>query len=156
MKASIKKFFTFSLSQTEEFVDNQDVVEVLNCPLKEMMCKVHLADIYKSYVQSELYRKEKDYLKSIDCLKIAFEKATELMDNPCTKCAQHFRLSIIKTMDNIHEELEETTKGIFGDKNYQPVYSKSVEVLNEFKNAKYLNTVHLNESKERFLGNFLN
>ncbi len=156
MKASLKKFLTFSLSQTEEFVDNQDVVEVINCPLKEMMCKVHLTDIYKNYVQSELYRKEKDYLKSINCLKTAFNKATELMDNPCTKCAQHFRLSIINTMVNIHDELEETSKGIFGDKNYQPVYLKSVEVLNEFKNAKYLNTVHLNESKVRFIGNFLN
>lgn len=156
MKASIKKFFTFSSSQTEEFGDNQGIVEVFNCPLKEMMCKMHLADIYKSYVQSELYRKEKDYLKSIDSLKIAFTKATELMDNPCTKCAQHFRLSIINTMVSINDELEDISKGIFGDRNYQSVYLKSVETLNEFKNAKYMNTVHLDESKERFLGNFLN
>ena len=156
MKASIKRFFSFSLSETEEFVENQDLVEVINCPLKEMMCKVQLAEIYKSYVQSELYRREKDYLKSIECLKAGFEKATELMDNPCTKCAQQFRLSIIKTMVNIHDELEEISKGIFGDKNYHSVYLKSIEALNEFNNAKFLNTVHLNESEGRFLGNFLN
>ncbi len=156
MKAGMKRFFTFSSSQTQEFIDNKGIVEVFNCPLKEMMCKVHLAGIYKNYVQSELYRKEKDYLKSIDCLKVAFAKAAELMDNPCTECTQHFRMSIINTMVSIHDELEVISKGIFGDRNYQSVYLKSVEVLNEFKNAKYLNIVHLNESKERFLGNFLN
>ncbi len=156
MKASMKKFFAISLSQTEQSVDNQDIVEVVNCPLKEMMCKAHLAEIYKSFVQSELYRNEKDYLKSIDSLKIAFTKATELMDNPCTKCAQQLRLSIIKTMVSINDELGDISKGIFGDRNYQSVYLKSVDVLNEFKNAKYMNSVHLNESKERFFGNFLN
>ena len=136
MKASMKKFFSISLSQPEEFVENKDVIEGVNCPLKEMMCKVHLADIYKNYVQSELYRKEKDYLKSIDSLKIAFAKGTELMDKPCTKCAHQLRLSIINKLVNIHDELEEISRGIFGDKSYQSVYTKSVEVLNEFKNAK--------------------
>jgi hypothetical protein len=156
MKASMKRFFTFSLSQTEVFIDNQNITETINCPLKEMMCKVHLTDINKSYLESEQLRKEKDYLKSIESLKIAFKKATELMDNPCTKCAQNFRLSIIKSLVNIHDELEELSKGFFGDKNYLPVYLKSVETLAEFKNAKYLNSVQSFESKERFLGNHLN
>ncbi len=156
MKASMKRFFTFSLSQTEEFADKQNITEVFDCPVKDMMCKVHLTNINNSYVQSELYRKDKDYLKSIECLKIAFKQATELMDNPCTKCAQNFRYSVISAMANIHDELEEISKGIFGDKNFQSVYLISVDVLNEFKSAKYLNTVHLNESKGRFLGNFLN
>jgi hypothetical protein len=57
---------------------------------------------------------------------------------------------------NIHDELEELSKGFFGDKNYLPVYLKSVETLTEFKNAKYLNSVQSFESKERFLGNYLN
>jgi len=156
MKAKIKRFFTFSLSQTEAFIDNQNITETINCPLKEMLCKVPLSNINKSILESEQFRKEKDYLKSIESLKIAFTKATDLMDNPCTKCAQNFRFNIIKSLTIIHDELEELSTGFFGDKNYFPVYLKSVETLSEFKNAKYLNSDHSYESKERFLGNYLN
>ncbi len=156
MKAMMKRFFTFSLSQTEEIIDNQNIIEFVNCPLKEMMCKVHLNEINSIYLESEQFCKNKDYTRSIDSLKIAFNKATELMENPCSKCAQHFRLSIIETLANIHDDLEEMSKGFFGDKNYVSVYLKSVEVLAGFKNAKCLNSVQSNETKERFLGNHLN
>jgi hypothetical protein len=155
MKARIKKLFTFSLSETEQF-DNHEIVESVNCPLKEMMCKVHLNEISNIYLESDRYRKAKDLDKSIDSLRIAFVKAAELMENPCTKCAQQLRLSLLKAMTSINLELEEIAKGIFGDKNYLPVYLKSVAVLKEFQNAKYLNTDQSDDAKGRFLGNYLN
>ena len=156
MKSMIKKLFTFSVIETEQFEDKEDVIELVSCPLKEIMCKVHLTKINNYYLDSEQYRNKKDYQKSIDSLKIAFNKANDMMDNPCTKCAQHFRQSILKTMSHIHDELDEMSKGFFGDKNYLPSYVKAVDVLTGFKNAKYNNSVQLNESKERFLGNYLN
>lgn len=156
MKARIKKLFTLYLSETEQFVARQDIIEFVNCPLKEMMCKVHLSEINKHYLVSEQLRNKKDYTKSIDSLKIAFNKANELMDNPCTKCAQHFRQSILEIMSDIHDELDEMSKGFFGDKKYLPGYLKALGVLTEFKKAKYSNSIQLNEAKERFLGNYLN
>jgi hypothetical protein len=152
----MKKLFTLNLSETEQFTDKQDVIELVNCPLKEMMCKVHLNEINKNYLDSEQFRNKKDYIKSIDSLKIAFNKTTELLEHPCTNCAQLFRQSILKTMLQIHNELDEMSKGFFGDKNYMPGYLKAVSVLTEFKKSKYINSVQLNENKERFLGNYLN
>jgi hypothetical protein len=99
---------------------------------------------------------EKNYNDSIKSLKVAFNKTNELMEHPCTKCAQNFRQSIVKAMLHIHDELDEMSKGFFGDKNYLPSYLKSVEVLTEFKNAKQMNSDQLTETNERFLGNFLN
>lgn len=156
MKAMMKKLFSFSATDARNYKDNLDRIELVSCPLNEMMCKVHLASVKKSYVESEQFRKEKDYYSSIVSLKSAFFKATELMAHPCTKCAQQYRLKVVESMFNIHGELEEISQGIFGNKKYQSSFIKADNVLREFKSKKFYNTVQLKESKDRFLGNFLN
>lgn len=156
MKAKIKKLFSFYLSDTDKNIDNHYEIELVNCPIKEMMCNAHLTAVNKCYQEAEQYRKERNFNKSIETLRNAFNKASQLMEHPCTKCAHQYHLNIVESMVNINSELEEVSKGIFGDKNYTPVYLESIHVLDEFRNAKYLNLVQSYETKDRFLGNYLN
>lgn len=154
MKAIMKRLFSFSA--TENISDIKEKIELVSCPLKEMMCRFHLSVVNNSYLQSEQYRKEKDYHKSIDTLKSAFNKTTELMDHPCTRCARLYRSNIVESLENIHVELEKMSTGIFGNKRYQSSYLKAEKFLTEFGNLGLGNKFQLNESKEQFLGNYLN
>lgn len=154
MKAIMKRLFSFSA--TENISDIKEKIELVSCPLKEMMCRFHLSEVNNSYLQSEQYRKEKDYHKSIDTLKSAFNKTTELMDHPCTRCARLYRSNIVESLENIHVELEKMSTGIFGNKRYQSSYLKAEKFLTEFGNLGLGNKFQLNESKEQFLGNYLN
>jgi hypothetical protein len=156
MKAKMSETFSFPVTDSEHFKDTQDTIELVSCPLKEMMCKFHLSAVNKSFLESELYRREKDYHRSIETLKSAFNITTELMEHPCTKCAQLFRSTIIESLENIHGELEKMSKGIFGNKRYQSSYIKVDNLLKEFENVEQRDKVQLNESKEQFLGNHLN
>lgn len=160
MKAKMSELFSFSVTDSEPNSEhNKDVhnsIDLVNCPLKEMMCKFNLSEVNSSYLQSEHYRKKKDFHMSIETLKSAFYKANELMDHPCTKCTQLFRSNIIESFENIHSELGRISKGFFGNKRYQSSYIKVDNILKEFENLGLSNKVHFNESKERFLGNHLN
>ena len=156
MKASMKRLFSFSATKTENISNIKEKIELVSCPLKEMMCRFHLSVVNNSYLQSEQYRKEKDYHKSIDTLKSAFNKTTEMMDHPCTRCARLYRSNIVESLEIIHDELEKISTGIFGNKRYQSSYLKVDNFLKEFENIGLGNKFQLNESKEQFLGNYLN
>lgn len=73
------------------------------------------------------------YLNSIESLKSAFKKASELQESPCEKCAVFFRSTITHSLENMNEELNKMTSGIFRKKRYLSVYNESCNVLNDFK-----------------------
>jgi hypothetical protein len=152
------KLSVFSLSETnsEHFKYTQETIELISCPLKEMMCEVHLSDVHKSYLESEHYRREKDFYMSIETLKNAFNKTKELMEHPCTKCTQLFRSNIIESMETIHTDLSKMSKGLFGKKRYQSSYNKVDSFLKEIENVGINDKFQLYDSKGMFLGNHLN
>jgi hypothetical protein len=154
MKTNLKKLFSFSASDAEYLNEKQDKIELVSCPRKGIICQEHLAVVNKCYVESEHYRKEKDFEKSIDTLKSAFYKTTELVESPCSKCATLFRLTITESMENMHNELEKMSTGIFGKKRYQPSYHYAGKVLSEFENVTICNTLQLDESKKRYIGSY--
>ena len=156
MKANMKRFFSITDSEIEQVKIKHEKIELVDCPLKEMMCNAHLLTIKKCCLEAELLRKEKEFSSAIDKLKIAFYKSSELINHPCTRCVHNYRSIIIDSLDNIHEELEKITSGIFGNKRFQLGYLKSLEVLEEFKILKLSYNFDLNESKDWFLGNNLN
>lgn len=155
MKANIKRLFSLSALDSDYFNNKQDKIELLSCPGKGMICKEHLSVVNKCYVESEHYQREKDYTKSIETLKSAFYKTTELVESPCNKCATVFRSTITESMENLHVELEKMSTGIFGKKRYQSSYIMADTVLREFENFKISNTIQLKGTKERFIGNYL-
>jgi hypothetical protein len=154
MKANLKRVFSFSASDTEYLNEKQDKIELLSCPRNGIICQEHLVVVNKCYVESEHYRKERDFERSIDTLKSAFYKTTELVESPCSKCASLFRLTITESMENMHNELENITTGFFGKKRYQASYLLAGKVLREFENVTICNTLQLNESKKRYIGGY--
>jgi alpha-ketoglutarate-dependent taurine dioxygenase len=156
MKTKLSEIFSFSEAGTENFKNTPATIDLVSCPLKEMMCEVHLSVVNKNYAESEKYRREKDFQKSIETLKIAFYKTVELMEHPCTKCTQLYHSNIIESMVTIHSDLAKMSKGLFGKKRYLSSYNKVDSFLKEIENAGFSEKFQLNESKERFLGNHLN
>lgn len=156
MIARLRELFSFSVTNTQQKNNINFNIETVNCPLKEMMCEVHHSAINKSFLEFEKYRKEKDFKSSIETLQSAFHRTIELMDHPCTNCAQQLRSSIFESLENIHSELEKMTKGFFGKKLFKSSYLRADNVLKEFKTKGIHSTNQINDNKKRFLGNHLN
>ena len=132
----MKESFLFSKSEPPYSKSNYNKIEVLNCPMKSVMCKGHLFEVNRCYLDSEQYHKEKNFEQSIETLRSAFFKTTELKDHPCTSCALFFRSVITESMRNIYNELGQMSKGIFGTKRYQINYLSAEMALKEFENVK--------------------
>jgi hypothetical protein len=154
MNTNLKRFFSLSVIDSESLNRKQDKFDVVKCPRKEIYCKEQLSFINKIYVDSEFFRSEKDYKNSIETLKNAFYITTELTENPCTKCAEVFRSTVIDSLENIHYELKKITSGFFGNKNYQSSLNLAEKVLSELKSFNLHDQFHINNgSGIRFLDN---
>lgn len=154
MKTMTKKLISTSSPESEYFENKQDKFELVSCPRKEMICQEHLSVVNKCYAESDQYFMDKDFNSSIDTLKEAFYKTTELVDSPCTKCALAFRSAIAESLEYIHYDLEKMTSGFFGKKSYKPSCTKASEVLNEFEKFELHKTFQENKLKERFIDSY--
>lgn len=150
----MRKLFSFSALNAENPVNKQDKIELVSCPNKDMICKEHLSVVNKCYILSEQYLKDKNFQLSIEELKSAFYKTTELNELPCSKCAALFRTTITDSLEEIHTELEKMTSGIFGSKRYQSSLLMSESVLKEFESIKLCNTIQMNKPGEHYIGNY--
>jgi hypothetical protein len=155
MKANMNKLSSFSAINSGYSQNTQDKIELLSCPRKDMTCKQLLSVVNQCYVESEHYLREKDYDRSIGTLKSAFYKTTELVEQPCSKCAALFRSTITESLGNIHDDLERMSKGIFSKKRYQSSFMMSERILKELEQVTQSNIFPLNRSKDLFIGNYL-
>lgn len=113
----------------------QDKIELLVCNSGSQNCKEHLSVINKCYADAHIFQLEKDYLNSIESLKSAFYKTTNLQEASCLKCADFFRSTIAKSIENINDELQNLTSGLISNKRYLLSYEKSRTVLNDINKA---------------------
>lgn len=132
----MKKQTTFSNEEPYQSKISDNKIEVLNCPLKSLPCRGHIIELNRCYLDSEKYQKEKNFERSIEILKSAFFKTTELNDHPCANCSLLFRSMIIDSMKNIYNELDQMSKGFFGTKRYHLSYLSAGLALKEFENLK--------------------
>lgn len=134
MKMNKNRLFSLT-EQTEHKPNNKQQVkiELLTCRAGGHNCKEHLSVINKCYSEANNYHFERDYLNSIESLKSAFFKTTELNQESCVRCAGLFRLTITQSLENINNELQNLTTGLFGKKRYKTSYIASCNVLNEIK-----------------------
>ena len=145
-----------SLSKIDSELNNkkQDKIQVVNCPLIELKCKEYLSVINKNYKQSEIFRLDKDYQRSIEALKSAFYKITDFNELSCLKCAELFRSTIMDSIKNIHFELEKITTGFWGKKNYEKSYIFAGQILKELEDHDINKTYQLKKAKDPFSQNF--
>lgn len=154
MIAKFRDLFSFPVTNSKHKNDGHYNFELVNCPLKEMICEAHHSSINKSFQESEKYLKERDYNSSIETLKSAFDRTVQLMEHPCTYCAHHFRSSIVESLENIHDELRKKSNNFFTKKYVKQSYIIADNTLKEFE-SKGIRPINHN-NKNRFLGNHLN
>ena len=128
----------FSLTKEEgKYVgDSQSKIQMVSCPLDNKLCVENLSAINKYYRESNDYHLKKDYPRSIEALKLAFNLTYEINNSSCLKCAELFRSTIISSLENIHLDLERMTTGLFKSKRFQSSLELATLVLDELKNKK--------------------
>ena len=94
-------------------------VELVSCPVLMESCKIHLQEFNKSFSDSNNYRIDKDFLRSVDSLKEAFHRTKTLVSHPCSNCAKFYQSTIIESLENIQDELNMMTTGFLGKKHYK-------------------------------------
>ena len=128
----------FSLTEEEgKYVgDDQAKIEMVNCPLENELCLHQLTTINQYYTESNNSHLSKDYHKSIEALKLAFNCTYEINNSSCIKCAELFRSTIISSLENMHSELQSMTTGWVKYKRHQQSLELASLVLKEFKKKK--------------------
>lgn len=132
MRSMEKQFLSSGKSSVYNYL-SEDKIELLVCNTGSQNCKEHLLIINKCYIESNNYHFESDYNKSIESLKDAFLRTCDLHEDSCVKCAEFFRSTITKSLENINSELYKLTSGFISNNRYLKSYEKSCAVLNEFK-----------------------
>ncbi len=107
--------------------------ELLSCKRKGIKCQNHLLYINKSYIKSDYYLQNKEYFKSVEELDKAFKKTFKLENESCMKCAEMFRTTIIRSLEEIHSELRSMSSGLFRKKQYKSSYIMTGNVLQSLK-----------------------
>jgi hypothetical protein len=120
-----------------------------------MKCKKLLVIINNNYLESDLFLREKDYIRSIEKLKNAFYKTLELKDVPCIKCVELFRATIKDSLESIKSDLAVMTSGFFGNKHYMPSYILVDNVLQELDKVVLCSAVEPKKEKEHYIGSYL-
>jgi hypothetical protein len=122
-----------SIQNNPKNKQNENKIELLSCNSGAENCKEHLLIINRCYVEANTFHQEKDYLNSIESLKNAFLMSCDLRHDSCSECANLFRATITKSLENINDELYRLTTGILKNKRYIKSYKESCAVLNDIK-----------------------
>ncbi len=148
---SINKRKSYSLTATDSdyFNDNKDKIEIVSCVNNEVKCKKQLSLINKSYLESEQLRRDKDYPRSIEKLKNAFLKTTELRDLKCQKCTMFFQQTISDSLNEMKGELEKLTTGFFARKYYKPSFTLVSQTILDLEKVRLQNSLKTKQNKTK-------
>lgn len=141
MKTNMRKLFSLSVIDSEYFNDQQDKIELVSSIELAAECKEYLKLINKNYLESDRYRREKDFQRSIEKLQNAFYRTMELKDTPFTKYSNLIRVIITDSLNSIKWELRYMSTGLFRSKRYLSSYEKVDQVLEEIEKTQFPITV---------------
>lgn len=133
MKGKIMELFSISEKESKYFNDKEGFIEIESCPVGVKFCTEHLTFINKKMRISRTHWLNKNFLLAIEELKLAYNKTTEINEPACLQCAALFRTTITKSMEAIHEDLQDMTTGFFRAKRFQSSYELAARTLKEFK-----------------------
>jgi hypothetical protein len=105
----------------------------VSCKYDGEFCVEHRKLINNKISASKSLFLNKDYQQAIGELKIAFENAEGLTLPTCLKCAGFFRLTIYKSLENIHDDLKKMSTGIWGSRKFKPSFLLASSTLEELK-----------------------
>ena len=133
MKDKRESRFSLSEEDSDYFNDAENKIELVNCPRGGHNCSEHRAVINKYLLASRKYHVNKDYNRSIEALKVAYNKTTDLQESSCLNCALMFRGLVTQSLENIHDDLHQMAKGLFFRKRFESSYQFAKVVLEEFR-----------------------
>ena len=128
-----RELFSLAVEEGEYFNDEQPKIESVSCPRGSEGCIEHLTVINNYFQESYKYHRNKDYTRSIESLKLAFEKSKEIQEPLCISCAEFFRATITQTLENIQDDLRKMSLGWFGTNRFQSSFKMASMILDEFR-----------------------
>lgn len=146
--------FSLSVLDTDYFNDMQNKIEIVGCDRNEIICNGHLSSINKYFLESERYRRDKDYPRAIEKLKSAYYITTEIKDKSCLNCSKFFRNTIDESLLHIKDELKKLTSGFFANQYFKPSYLMVDEVLLELEKVPLGDKLKTRKSKEHELNSY--
>lgn len=128
-----RKLFSLTEDRSIYFNDTLDKIEIENCPSDKKECVRQLPEINKCFLESHYARLDKDYLKSIESLQLAFEITYQIDELSCDRCAGLFRSIVISSMETLCSDLKDMTSGWFSAKHYRKSFQQATTLLEEMK-----------------------
>ena len=141
MKATIKNLLSLSVKDTEHF-KNKEKFELVSCPIHEKYCKELRPDLNNKYIDFEQHYINKDYQKSVDVLKSAYNRTFELKEPYCANCAEFFRSEINQSILKVQKEQRKKSRSLFGHRYYQLATLNLDSALKEIKTNLTKQEVH--------------
>ena len=130
----MKKLFLLGENEIKYSGNNQGKIELINCPHQKEGCEERLSVINQYFLVSHKYHYNKEYTRSIEALKLAFDLTFEIQESSCLNCAEQFRTTIISSLENIHSDLQKMSIGWFKATRFQSSLEQVTLVLEECKN----------------------
>lgn len=112
--------FTIFEKSDVKLNENSESIQLENCPQGGFLCVEQLSLINKKMSTSRQYWTNKEFEQAIEELKIAYRKTFEINKPTCIQCADLFRATIRKSMEAIHQDLQDMTSGFFKANRYKP------------------------------------
>jgi len=116
---------------------NEDIIQLVSCPTNGSVCIQNLCEINRLLSTAQQSRFTKEYGRSIHKMKEALAVADDIKAERCANCANLFRKTILSSMDNMKDELEEMSKGFFKTR-YRESYKQVSVMLAELKQSRSL------------------
>jgi hypothetical protein len=110
-----------------------DKIELVSCPRNGKNCDKHLDMINTHFNESIIYQSEKNYRRSVELLKRAFDETMNLKEPTCVRCAALYRSTIIESLESTYDDLRAMTSGLFRSDRYKGSYIMADSVLQDLK-----------------------
>lgn len=133
MEKKVENGYFLSENDKDYFGEEENKIELVGCPRGGTNCREHRMIINRYLHASRKFHINKDYRRSIEALKVAYNKTTDLQDPTCLNCAKLFRCMVTQSMENIHDDLHKMANGLFFRNRFRSSYEFARIVLDEFK-----------------------
>lgn len=118
----------------EYFENENGPIKLESCPRNGKKCQDQRTNINACLLSSFAYFSDRQYRDSIDELKVAYHKTFEITESPCVKCANLFRQRIMQSLEQVENELQQMSSGLFWTKRHKPNYEYANSTIRELKN----------------------
>lgn len=116
------------ISDKIEYTGNDEAIEKI--------CMKYLPAINEYFRESDRFYRDKNFDRSIEALKNAYDLAGEITEEKGQQCSLFFQATVIQSLENIHNELDRMSRGLFATRKYQPQFENADRLLKRIRKTK--------------------